>query len=173
MPSTPALLDETTLQTRIAELGKEIREVYGEDTPITCIGVLKGSIIFLSDLVRTIDGPVELEFLGVSSYRGTESTGEVRITHDLHNSIAGKHVLVVEDIVDTGLTLSYLREMLEVREPASLRVVALLDKPSRRTSPVQVEFTGFEIPDAFVVGYGLDLNERYRNLPYVGIYQED
>jgi hypoxanthine phosphoribosyltransferase len=95
------------------------------------------------------------------------------VTHDLHTSIAGKHVLVVEDIVDTGLTLAYLREMLELREPASLRVVALLDKPARRTSPVQVEFTGFEIPDAFVVGYGLDLDERYRNLPYVGIYQED
>ena len=171
MSEIPALLDEAALKKRVTELGAEIRAVYGEDTPITCIGVLKGSIVFMADLVRAIPGPVELEFLGVSSYVGTESTGQVRITHDLHDSIKGKHVLVVEDIVDTGLTLSYLRDLLEVREPASLRVVALLDKPSRRTSPVQVEFTGFEIPDAFVVGYGLDLDQRYRNLPYVGIYQ--
>lgn len=171
MSVTTPLLDADTLARRIAELGAEIRAAYGDDTPITCIGVLKGSIVFMSDLVRQIDGPVELEFLGVSSYEGTQSTGQVRITHDLHGSIEGKHVLIVEDIVDTGLTLSYLREMLKVRGPASLRVVALLDKPSRRTSPVAVEFTGFEIPDAFVVGYGLDLDERYRNLPYVGIYQ--
>lgn len=173
MPKTPVLLDAETLQTRITALGVEIREVYGPDVPIIAIGVLKGSIVFLADLVRTIDGPVELEFLGVSSYEGTRSTGQVRITHDLHGPIKGKHVLIVEDIVDTGLTLSYLREMLEMREPASLRVVALLDKPSRRTSPVQVEFTGFQIEDKFVVGYGLDLDERYRNLPYVGIYQGD
>ena len=171
MPVTEPLIDEDALRSRIQELGKQIRADYGPDTPITAIGVLKGSIVFMSDLVRQIPGPVELEFLGVSSYEGTESTGQVRITHDLHGSIKDKHVLVVEDIVDTGLTLSYLRDLLSVREPASLKVVALLDKPSRRTSPVDVEYIGFEIPNAFVVGYGLDLDERYRNVPYVGLYE--
>jgi len=172
MATTRPLLDAETLATRIRALGQEIREVYGPDTPIVCIGVLKGSVVFMADLVREISGHVELEFLGVSSYEGTTSTGQVRITHDLRTPIAGKHCLIVEDIVDTGLTLAYLRKTLAVRKPASLRVVALLDKPSRRNMTVEVEFVGFSIPDAFVVGYGLDLDQRYRNLPYVGIYEE-
>jgi hypoxanthine phosphoribosyltransferase len=171
MPDPTPLLDADALATRIAAMGAEIRAAYGPETPITCVSVLKGSVIFLSDLVRHIPGPVELEFLGVASYEGTRSTGEVRITHDLRASVQDKHVLIVEDIVDTGLTLAFLREAFSVRKPASLRVAALLDKPTRRKVEVEVDFTGFTIPDAFVVGFGLDLDERYRNLPYVGIYQ--
>jgi hypoxanthine phosphoribosyltransferase len=155
---------------RIAELGPAIRAASG-DVPITAICVLKGSVLFAADLVRAIPGDVRLEFLGVSSYEGTASTGHVQITHDLRASIAGRHCLVVEDIVDTGLTLHYLLGQLRAREPASLRVASLLDKPSRRRVAVEPDFVGFTIPDAFVIGYGLDLDERYRNLPYVAIYE--
>lgn len=158
------------IATRIAELGPQIRQSMGP-VPITAIVVLKGSVIFASDLVRCIQGDVRLEFLGVSSYEGTESTGHVRITHDLKRSIAGKHCLVVEDIVDTGLTLHYLLAQLRARDPATLKVVSLLDKPSRRTVDVQADFVGFTIEDEFVIGYGLDLDERYRNLPEVAIYE--
>ncbi|MCB9797850.1 MAG: hypoxanthine phosphoribosyltransferase [Alphaproteobacteria bacterium] len=164
------LIDEEALQARIASLGEEIRAEYG-DAPITCIGVLKGSFMFLADLVRAIGGDVRCEFLGVSSYQGgTRSSGVVRITQDLNHPIEGQHVLIVEDIVDTGLTMKYLRDMLAMRKPRSLRVVSLLDKPSNREVQVDVEFTGFTIPDEFVVGYGLDLAERYRNLPYIAVY---
>lgn len=155
---------------RIAELGPAIRAASG-DEPITAICVLKGSVIFAADLVRAIPGDVHLEFLGVSSYAGTQSTGHVQITHDLRASIAGRHCLVIEDIVDTGLTLHYLLGQLRARDPASLRVASLLDKPSRRRVAVEPDFVGFTIPDAFVIGYGLDLDERYRNLPYVAIYE--
>lgn len=141
--------------------------------PITAICVLKGSVLFASDLVRAIPGDVRLEFLGVSSYEGTESTGHVRITHDLKSSIAGKHCLVVEDIVDTGLTLHYLLAQLRAREPASLRVVSLLDKPARRTVPVAADYVGFTIEDEFVIGYGLDLDERYRNLSEVAVFEPE
>lgn len=171
MPDPRPLLDSETLARRIAELGAEVRAAHGPDVPITCIAVLKGSVVFLADLIRAIPGPLEIEFLGVSSYEGTSSTGVVRITHDLHGSIEGKHCVIVEDILDTGLTLSFLRETLAVRNPASLKICTLLDKPSRRKVPVEAEFVGFQIPNAFVVGFGLDLDERYRNLPYVGIYE--
>jgi hypoxanthine phosphoribosyltransferase len=127
--------------------------------------------MFLADLVRAIGGDVRIEFLGVSSYKGTESSGEVRITHDLKTSIEGRHVLIIEDIVDTGLTLQYLLRMLEVRRPLSLKVAALLSKPARRQSDVPVDYVGFSIEDHFVIGYGLDLDERFRNLAYVGIYE--
>jgi hypoxanthine phosphoribosyltransferase len=169
MPTIEPMITADEIGARIQSLAAEIRAAYGDEN-ITCIGVLKGSILFLSDLVRAIPGDVELEFLGVSSYHGTHSSGEVRITHDLHAAIDGKHVLVVEDILDTGLTLSYLKRALEVRNPASLRIVTLLDKPSRRTTPVEVDFVGFTIPDRFVVGYGLDLDQKYRNLPFIGVY---
>ncbi|MEQ1501691.1 MAG: hypoxanthine phosphoribosyltransferase, partial [Myxococcota bacterium] len=159
------LLDARSIAARIAELGVEIRGWYPPEATITVVGVLKGSFLFMADLVRSIDGPVACEFLGVSSYEGENSSGAVQITHDLRADIAGKHVLLVEDIVDTGLTLEYLRRMLGARGPASLRVVALLDKPSRRKVPVEVDRVGFEIPDLFVVGYGLDLDQLYRNLP--------
>ncbi len=158
------------IQERIVDLGVEIREAYG-DLPITAVGVLKGSIIFMADLVRSIDGDLTMEFLGVSSYRGTQSSGEVQITHDLKVAIEDRHVLIIEDIVDTGLTLSFLIKTLRVRNPASLKVVTLLDKPSRRQVPVQVDWIGFSIPDEFVIGYGLDYDQKYRNLPYIGIYK--
>lgn len=169
MADIEVLLSEEQIAERIQSLAKEILAVYG-DEPITVICVLKGAIIFASDLLRALGPDHSIEFLGVSSYHGTESTGHVRITHDLATSLDGKHVLVVEDIVDTGLTLSYIVKNLRVRGPASLRVASLLDKPSRRQIPVQVDFTGFTIEDKFVIGYGLDLDQRFRGLPYIGIY---
>ena len=157
------LINEERLQARIQGLGKQIREDFG-DNPITCIGVLKGSFLFMADLVRAIGGPVRCEFLGVSSYQGgTRSTGVVRITHDLKQPVEGQHCVLVEDIVDTGLTMDYLLRMLQVRNPASLKVATLLDKPDNREVEVQTDYIGFTIPDEFVVGYGLDLNELYRN----------
>ena len=164
------LIDEARLQARIQELGAQIRADHG-DAPITAIGVLKGSFIFMADLVRAIGGPVRCEFLGVSSYQGgTRSTGVVRITHDLRQPVEGQHCLLIEDIVDTGLTMDYLLRMLQVRNPASLTVATLLDKPSNREVEVQTDYVGFTIPDEFVVGYGLDLNELYRNLPHISVY---
>jgi len=164
------LLSTEQIATRVAELGREIRAAYG-DEPVICLGILKGSIVFLSDLIRAMDGPVQCAFLGVSSYEGTESSGQVRITHDVRTPLKGHHVVVVEDIVDTGLTLSYILKTLQVRDIKSLKVAALLDKPARRRADVPVDWIGFSIPDEFVVGYGLDLDEYYRNLPYIGIYE--
>ena len=164
------LIPEDRLQARIRELGAEIRERHG-DGPITCIGVLKGSYIFMADLVRTIGGDVRCEFLGVSSYHGgTRSTGVVRITQDLRNPIEGQHCLIIEDIVDSGLTMDYLLRLLEVRGPKSLMTCTLLDKPTHRETDIVCDYVGFSIPDEFVVGYGLDLGERYRNLPYIAVY---
>ncbi|MFT7520535.1 MAG: hypoxanthine phosphoribosyltransferase [Kiritimatiellia bacterium] len=164
------LFDADTLKHRIAELGAKIRADYGDKT-IVAVCVLKGSILFTADLVRAIGGDVRIEFLGVSSYKGTKSTGQVRITHDLKDSVRGKHVLIVEDIVDTGLTLEYLIATLNMREPASLKVATLLSKPAHRTVDIEADYRGFVIDDHFVVGYGLDLDERYRNLPCIGIYE--
>lgn len=172
MPLLEPLFDAETLAARVAEMGREIRADHA-DVTLTCIGVLKGAIPFMGDLLRAIDGPVTCEYLGVSSYHGTRSTGAVRITHDLQADISGKHCLLVEDIVDTGLTLSWLVRNLQSRGPASLSIVTLLDKPSRRQIEVPVDYCGFQIPDAFVVGYGLDLDQLYRNLPYVAIYHPD
>ena len=163
------LIDEQRIAARIAELGAEIRASYGSSTVITVVGVLKGSFLFMADLIRAIPGPVTCEFLGVSSYVGTSSSGAVQITQDLRADIAGHHVLIVEDIVDTGLTLDYLLRILEARNPARVEVVSLLDKPSRRTVAVSVTWTGFQIEDLFVVGYGLDLDQLYRNVPYIGV----
>jgi hypoxanthine phosphoribosyltransferase len=160
-------LTEEQIAARVRELGAEVRRRQPEAT-LVVVCVLKGSFVFVADLVRALPGPVRCEFLGVSSYHGTESTGAVRITQDLTAEIGGAHVVLVEDIVDTGLTLHYLRRMLSARGPASLTVVALLDKPSRRTVPAEVDLVGFSIPDEFVVGYGLDLDGLYRNLPYIG-----
>ncbi len=160
------LLEADVIARRITELAVEIRRTYG-DQPIVVCGVLKGGVPFMADLIRHLSGAVEIEFLGVSSYAGTETTGAVRITHDLKRDIAGQDVLLVEDIVDTGLTLDWLRRTLGARGPRSLRIATLLDKPERRRVEVVVDFVGFTIPDRFVVGFGLDLNERYRNLPYI------
>lgn len=164
------LIAEDRIQARIRELGAQIRADAGDEC-ITVIGVLKGSFLFLADLVRAIPGDVRVEFLGVASYHGgTESSGVVQITQDLRKPIEGAWCLVVEDIVDTGLTIDYLHRMLLVRGPRSLRVATLLDKPTNREVDVKVDYVGFTIPDAFVVGYGLDLGELYRNLPYVAVY---
>ena len=172
MGSEPeVLIDADRIAQRVAELGETLRASYGPDAEITVVGVLKGSFLFMADLVRCLPGPVVCEFLGVSSYVGTKSSGAVQITQDLRADIADRHVLLVEDIVDTGLTLDYLRRTLAARHPKSLKVVALLDKPSRRTVEVEVDHVGFEIPDLFVVGYGLDLDQHYRNLPFIGVFR--
>ena len=163
----PVVVSEAELQKRIAELGDAITADY-EGRPPLLVGVLKGACFFLSDLARNIRLPVELDFMAVSSYgSSTHTSGVVRIVKDLDLDLTGRHVLIVEDIVDSGLTLSYLVRNLEARKPASLEVCALLTKPSRRTVDLPVRYTGFEIPDKFAIGYGLDYAERYRNLPYV------
>jgi hypoxanthine phosphoribosyltransferase len=163
------LIDEQKVQARVRELGAEItRDYQGKD--LTLVGVLKGSTMFAMDLARAIDLPLTMEFLGVSSYQGgTETTGEVRITTDVSKPMAGKHLLVIEDIIDTGLTMSFLLENLRARHPASLKVASLLEKPSRARTKVQIDYKGFVIDDVFVVGYGLDYAEKYRNLPFIGV----
>ncbi|MFN7146301.1 MAG: hypoxanthine phosphoribosyltransferase [Myxococcota bacterium] len=164
------LLSEEQIQGRVRDLGAKIRADFG-DEPVTVIAILKGSVLFAADLVRAIPGEVRMEFLGVASYHGgTSSTGVVQITHDLRHGIEGQNVVIVEDIVDTGLTIDYLVRMLKVRGPRALRVATLLDKPDNREIEVELAYVGFTIPDEFVVGYGLDLGELYRNLPYVAIY---
>lgn len=164
------LVDEDSLRQRIAELGRQISADYeGQDLVLVC--VLKGGITFLTDLMREIDIPHEVDFLAISSYgRGQrESTGAVRLVMDLKGDIAGRDVLIVEDIVDSGQTMDYLLRLFWARQPASLRVCTLLNKPSRRSVDVALDYVGFDIPDEFVLGYGLDLDEKYRNLPYVAV----
>jgi hypoxanthine phosphoribosyltransferase len=169
---TEVLIDEDNLKRRIVELGEEISSDYaGQD--VLLVGVLKGAVFFMSDLMRHLTIPCEIDFMAISSYAGaTESSGVVRILKDLDMNIEGRHVLVVEDIIDSGLTLSYLMRNLEAREPASLEICALLTKPERREIDVPVRYVGFEIPNRFVVGYGLDFGEKYRNLPYVAVLDE-
>ena len=163
------LIDEQRLQTRVRELGAEISADYA-GRELLLVGVLKGAVFFMADLMRAISVPCEIDFMAISSYGAShDSSGVVRILKDLDINIEGRHVLVVEDIIDSGLTLSYLVRNLESREPASLGVCALLTKPDRREIDVEVRYVGFEIPNRFVVGYGLDFDERYRNLPYVGV----
>jgi hypoxanthine phosphoribosyltransferase len=170
---TDVLIDEESLQRRIRELGEEISGDYaGRD--LLLIGVLKGAVFFMSDLMRNLTIPCEIDFMAISSYGdSTDSSGVVRILKDLDINIEGRNVLVVEDIIDSGLTLSYLIRNLESREPASLEICALLTKPDRRENDVDVRWVGFEIPNRFVIGYGLDFAERYRNLPYVGVLSEE
>ena len=167
------LVDEETLRARVAELGAEVSADYrGRD--LLLIGVLKGAVFFMADLMRHLTIPCEVDFMAISSYGdSTDSSGIVRILKDLDINIEGRDVLVVEDIIDSGLTLSYLMRNLESREPATLEVCALLTKPARRQIDVPVRYIGFEIPDRFVVGYGLDFAERYRNLPYVAVMSQD
>ena len=167
------LVDEETLRARVAELGAEVSADYrGRD--LLLIGVLKGAVFFMADLMRHLTIPCEVDFMAISSYGdSTDSSGIVRILKDLDINIEGRDVLVVEDIIDSGLTLSYLMRNLESREPATLEVCALLTKPARRQIDVPVRYVGFEIPDRFVVGYGLDFAERYRNLPYVAVMSQD
>ena len=170
---TEVLIEPDSLQQRVAELGEEISADYaGRD--LLLVGVLKGAVFFMADLMRHLTIPCEIDFMAISSYGdSTDSSGVVRILKDLDINIEGRHVLVVEDIVDSGLTLSYLIRNLESREPASLAVCALLTKPERRENDVEIDHVGFEIPNKFVIGYGLDFAERYRNLPYVGVLHED
>jgi hypoxanthine phosphoribosyltransferase len=170
---TEVLIDEESLRRRIAELGEEISADYqGRD--LLLIGVLKGAVFFMSDLMRGLTVPCEIDFMAISSYGdSTDSSGVVRILKDLDINIEGRDVLVVEDIIDSGLTLSYLMRNLEAREPASLEICALLTKPERREVEVPVSYVGFEIPNKFVIGYGLDFDERYRNLPYVAVLHPD
>jgi hypoxanthine phosphoribosyltransferase len=166
------LIEEDMLQARIAELGEEISRDYEHREPLL-VGVLKGAVFFMADLVRRINVPCEIDFMAVSSYgSGTDSSGVVRILKDLDASIEGRHVLIVEDIVDSGLTLSYLIRNLEARGPASLEVCALLTKPERRRADIVCRYVGFEIPNRFAIGYGLDFGERYRSLPYVAALDE-
>ncbi len=167
------LIDKDTLAARVAELGAEVSADY-EGRDLLLIGVLKGAVFFMADLMRHLTVPCEVDFMAISSYGdSTDSSGIVRILKDLDINIEGRDVLVVEDIIDSGLTLSYLMRNLESREPASLEVCALLTKPERREIDVPVRYVGFEIPNRFVVGYGLDFAERYRNLPYVAVLSED
>ena len=167
-----ALVPEEDLKRRVRELGEEIsRDYHGKD--LFLVGVLKGAVFFLSDLMRAIDVPCEVDFMAVASYgSSTDSSGVVRILKDLDATIEGRDVLIVEDIIDSGLTLSYLLRTLRAREPRSLEVCALLTKPDRRKVDLPIRYTGFEIPNEFAIGYGLDHAERYRNLPYVATLRE-
>ena len=167
------LIEQEPLQARIAELGAEISSEY-EGRDLLLVGVLKGAVFFMADLMRELSIPCEIDFMAISSYgAATDSSGVVRILKDLDTNIAGRDVLVVEDIIDSGLTLSYLMRSLKARKPASLEICALLTKPERREIEVPVKFVGFEIPNKFVIGYGLDFAERYRNLPYVAVLHPD
>jgi hypoxanthine phosphoribosyltransferase len=162
------LYTEAQIQSRVAEMAAQIRRDFPDRLHL--VAVLKGAFVFLSDLVRHMKGDVSLDFMAVSSYaKGTTTSGEVRLMKDLDTTLDGRHVVIVEDIVDTGLTLTYLQDILRARGPKTLRTACLLSKPSRRQVDVKVEYIGFEIEDRFVVGYGLDYAEQYRNLPYIGV----
>ncbi|NDE17826.1 hypoxanthine phosphoribosyltransferase [bacterium] len=163
---TRPLFDESAIAKRIKELGEQITRDYAGES-LLVVSVLKGAFIFTADLVRQIKAPVEIDFIGLASYEGTQSTGHVRITSDLSAKIEGRNVLLVEDIVDTGKTLDFLRDMFSLRNPKSLRVCSLLSKPEAHQMRTPVDYVGFEITREFVIGYGLDLDQRYRELPYI------
>jgi len=167
------LLTEEEIEKRVSELGAAIsKDFAGKD--VVFIGVLKGCFIFMADLMRHVTIPCSMDFMAVSSYgSGTVSTGAVNINKDLSQNIEGKHVIFVEDILDSGLTLSYLTNYLQVRKPASISIATLMDKPARRKADVYAKYAGFEVPDAFVVGYGLDYDEKYRNLPFIGVLKPE
>ena len=168
------LLSEAQIQERIAELGKVLSEDYRDKNPII-VGVMKGVVIFYADMIRKLTVPCQMEFMWISSYEGTDSTGSIVVKRDIGEDIKGRHVLILEDIFDTGNSLSFVYDHLMAKEPASLKICTLLDKPSRRKPGVTLEadYVGFTIPNAFVVGYGLDYNEYYRNLPYIGVLKPE
>ena len=166
------LISEEELQAKVKEMGRKISEDFRGKDPLF-VGVLKGCFIFMSDLLRYVDIKCTMDFMAVSSYQGTSSTGAVKINKDLSQDIEGRHIIIVEDILDSGVTLSYLKKYLEVRKPASISIATLLDKPARRKADVYADYYCFEVPDAFVVGYGLDYNEVYRNLPYIGVLKPE
>lgn len=161
------LINKAKLEKRIEEMGKQIQKDY-EGKEIVFIGILKGSVMFMSELAKNVKNSVVLDFMDVSSYEGTESTGNIKINKDIRDSIEGKDVIIVEDIIDTGRTLTYVQEYLKQKDPNSIKIATMLSKPSRRVIELKVDYIGFAIEDKFVVGYGLDYNEKYRNLPYIG-----
>lgn len=169
------LIDEATLQRRIAELGQQISRDYAGKTDLLLICILKGGVLFLTDLMRHIDIPHHIDFMAVSSYgvQARQSSGAVRIEMDLHTDIANRHLLIVEDIIDSGHTLSYILRTLEARQPADVKICTLLSKRERREIDIKVDYIGFEIPNKFVFGYGLDLDEYYRNLPFIGVVRAE
>lgn len=163
------LVSEEQLKARVAELGAQISQDYA-GTDLVLVSILKGAVVFMADLMRAVTIPCSIDFMVVSSYgAGTTTSGLVKIIKDLDSDLSGKDVLIVEDILDTGVTLSNLVPMLKMRNPNSVRICTILDKPSRRRADIRADYTGFEVPDEFVVGYGLDYDEKYRNLPYVGV----
>lgn len=165
-----SLYSAEQISQRIKELGQQIAKDFGPE-PIVCVGVLKGAFVFLADLIREIDLPLTVEFIGVASYEGTKSTGQVRLTYDLNAEIEGKNVLLVEDIIDTGRTIDYLLETLKVRNPKQIKVATFLSKPEAHEMSHEPDYVGFEISKEFVIGYGLDLDQFYRNIPYLGQVQ--
>jgi hypoxanthine phosphoribosyltransferase len=173
MPTTRTLISQTDIQHRITTLAAEIERDYPPGEEIHLVAVLKGGFMFMADLVRAMSDRVTMDFMAVSSYgKGTSSSGQVRVLKDLDSVLEQRHIVLVEDIVDTGLTLHYLQELLRARAPRSIRSACLLSKPSRRKVDVKVEYIGFTIDDHFVVGYGLDYAEKYRNLPYIAIFEQ-
>ena len=168
MENIDVLISETKIEKRLDELAKQIMKDYG-DEDLLFIGVLKGAAIFMVELAKRIKNNVEFEFIQARSYEGTESTGKVEITQDLTGKIDGKNVIIIEDIIDTGRTLEYLMRYLTFHNPKTIKLCTLLSKPSRRVVELQVDYIGFSIPDEFVIGYGLDYNQKYRNLPYIGV----
>lgn len=167
------LLSEDEIREKVRELGGKITADY-KNSNLMLVTVLKGAVVFLADLMRQIDVPAEIDFMVVSSYgSGVKSSGVVKIVKDLDVPLAGKDILIVEDILDSGLTLGYIKELLESRGPRSIRIATLLDKPSRRKVDLQADYIGFSVPDEFVIGYGLDYDEKYRNLPYIGILKPE
>ena len=168
------LITEEQIQTRIRELGQVLSAEYADKDPII-VGVLKGVVIFYADMIRQIKVPCQMDFMWISSYEGTDSTGNMIVRKDISSDIKGRHVLILEDIYDTGNSLTFVHEHLMSKEPASLKICTLLDKPSRRKEGItlQADYVGFEVPNDFVVGYGLDFNEHYRNLPYVGVLKPE
>ena len=167
------LLSEEELHTRVSELGAQLSCDY-EGKNLLMVSVLKGSVVFMADLMRAISQPAEIDFMVVSSYgSGVKSSGVVKIVKDLDINLQGKDILIVEDMLDSGMTLDYIKGMLQDRNPASIRICTLLDKPARRKADLQADYVGFTVPDEFVVGYGLDYDERYRNLPYIGVLKPE
>ena len=166
------LITEEELRQKVEAVGRQISADFADKDPVF-IGVLKGCFIFMADLMRSVDIHCSMDFMAVSSYNGTTSTGAVKINKDLSQPIDGRHVIIVEDILDSGVTLNYLKNFLLQRKPASVHIVTLMDKPARRKAPVYADYSCFEVPEAFVVGYGLDYNVRYRNLPYIGVLKPE
>ncbi|WP_100011861.1 hypoxanthine phosphoribosyltransferase [Lentibacillus sediminis] len=166
------LITEEQIREKCKELGKELAAEYVEKFPLA-VGVLKGALPFMSDILRATQIPLEMDFMDVSSYSGTRSSGEVKIVKDLDTKVEGRDLLIIEDIIDSGLTLSYLVDLFKYRKARSIKIVTLLDKPDGRTAAIKADVIGFEVPNEFVVGYGLDYNEKYRNLPYIGVLKPE